>query len=86
MEQVKRQGIAELVPGGSTPPFALGANRLENHWTFNPADAKARNRVEIPKPEMSLQDRGYRLDKLSKLNLTSPVSGVPFFFKQQFFW
>ena len=80
MEQVNEQGIAELVPGGSTLPFAVVANRSEDHWTFNPANAKIRNRVEIPKPEMSLQDRGYRLDNLFKLNLNSPISGVPFLF------
>jgi hypothetical protein len=51
---------------------------LQN-WSEKPTKKRVENRVEILKPEMSLQGEGYRLGSLFRLNLASLIFGVLYF-------
>ena len=68
--------LRSFVPRGSTPRVHW------LHFAFGYAPAchadkeKVKNRAEMLKLKLSLQDKGYRLDNLFKLNLTSLNFGV----------
>lgn len=68
--------LRSLVPRGSNPR----AHWLHTAFIYAPAsyadNEKVKNRAVMLKLKLSLQDKGYRLDNLFKLNLTSLNFGV----------
>ena len=68
--------LRNFVPRGSTPRLRW----LQFAYEYAPAghadNEKVKVRTEMFKPKLSLQDKGYRLDNLFKLNLGSPIFGV----------
>ncbi len=70
-----KQGIAEQSPKGFDSPFTL----VVMLWIapdFESVNKKMKDRAEMLKPKLSLQHKGYRLDKSSILNLCSLSFGV----------
>ena len=72
--------LRSLVPRGSTPRVQW----LHFAYGFAPAchadTEEVKNRAEMPKPNLSMQDKGYRLCDLAKLNLASLIFGVLYLF------
>lgn len=70
-----KQGIAEQSPKGFDSPFTL----VVMLWTapdLGSVNKKMKDLAEMLKLELSMQYKGYRLDKSSMLNLYSLSFGV----------
>lgn len=67
--------LRSLVPRGSTPRCIWFA-KVARPPACHADNEKVKNRAEMLKLKLSLQDKGYRLDNLFKLNLTSLHFGV----------
>lgn len=70
-----KQGIAELSPKGFDSPFTLVV-MLERASDCGSVNEKMKDGAEMLKLKLSLQYKGYRLDKSSNLNLYSLSFGV----------
>ena len=77
--------LRSFVPRGSTPRLRW----LQIAFGYAPAchadNEKVKGRTVMFKPKLSLQDKGYRLDNLFKLNLTSLSFGVLYLFNLKTF-
>ena len=67
--------LRSLVPRGSTPRCIWFA-KVGRPPVCHTDNEKVKNRAAMLKLKLSLQDKGYRLDNLFKLNLTSLNFGV----------
>ena len=77
--------LRNFVPRGSTPRLRW----MQFEFGYSPAchadNEKVKDRAEMFKSKLSLQDKGYRLDNLFKLNLASLIFGVLYLFNLKTF-
>ncbi len=78
LNRVLRSFVPRVV--GSTPTPYTRIAQLVEQQAFNLLKKRVKNRAEMIKLKLSLQGKGYRLDKLFSLNLTSLYFGVLHFF------
>jgi len=77
--------LRSFVPRGSNPRSRWLCKRSEDHRTVNLRNEKVRNRAEMLKLKLRLQVKGYRLDNMFKLNLSSLIFGVLYLFNLKTF-
>ena len=75
--------LRDFVPRGSTPR-SRWLQKSEDYQTVNLRNEKVRNRAEMLKLNLCLQNKGYRLDNLFKLNLFSLIFSVLYLFNLKF--
>ena len=75
LNRVLRSFVLWRVVGSIPTPMSKDSSVVE-HQTVNLWYEKVKNRAEMLKLKLSMQDKGYRLDNLFKLNLASLIFGV----------